>query len=178
MIVVCGPSRSGKTFTISQAKQLEPRLHVLSASQILRSLGLPLSQLSPSQAMSNQDRLCEELQRRSLHNDPFAVRDGHLAIETTEGPLPLPDSVLDCLQPAGIAIISEVIDRIVERRAELGRPWQRDEAMNYDIAEKHEAQRQAARLEIPFRTIPSGDGQALLDYLTIVRMKFPGEAPH
>lgn len=173
MIFVCGASRSGKTHTLALASHLEPQLRVVSASQVLKKLGLPLSELSTSEAIENQQELCAELRRQHVVDDPSAALDGHLAIETRQGPLTLPDSIVDALQPAGFAVISATVALICERRSQINAPWSEDQARSYSITEAREARRHGARLDVPVAVIRSGDGIGLVRFWEAIRKSFP-----
>ena len=150
MIFVVGVSCAGKTHTVERLLDLEPALSRVSASGLLRELGRPLRPLTPHEALENQKLLARELVARGYAGRDTVLLDGHATIETTEGPLPVPDDWYDALAFGAILLVRAAPADISERRIRRGLPWSQDEAMQYQTFERIHAAEQAARLSTPF----------------------------
>lgn len=161
MIFVGGVSCAGKTHTVERLLRRLPDFSRISASGVLAELGRPLRPLSPVEAMDNQTALATALIERGLVADRRALLDGHLTIETTRGPLPVPDRWFDDLAFDAIVLVQASTEDVVRRRAERGLPWSREEAAENQELERREAERQARRLTIELIEVTPSEVDAL-----------------
>lgn len=166
MIFVAGVSTSGKTHTLAALAELLPGTIVLSASGLLAGAGRPLRPLTPVQALANQQVLADELERRGTPRD--AILDGHAMVETTEGPLPVPDEWYDMVGLDGFVMVEAAPEVIAERRRIRGLPWTAEDAWREQEAERAAVHRQAARLRAPALDLPTGDVERLASWLAEV----------
>ena len=150
MIFVVGVSCAGKTHTVQRLLALEPTFSRVSASGLLRELGRPLRPLTPIEAVENQRVLALELLSRGYAGQDALLLDGHATVETTIGPLPVPDDWYDALGFGAIVLVRAAPADISERRTHRGLPWSLDQAMRYQAFERSHAAGQAARLSTPF----------------------------
>lgn len=157
MIFVVGVSCAGKTHSVARLLELEPSFSRLSASGILHELGRPLRPLTPTEALENQSALADVLLARGLDGGDLVLLDGHATVETTDGPMPVPDGWYDALPFCAIVVIEADPVDIADRRARRGLPWSEADAMAYQEFERLHASAQARRLSIPFlATEPAG----------------------
>lgn len=161
MIFVVGVSCAGKTHTVERLLDLEPALSRMSASGLLRELGRPLRPLTPDDALENQRLLKRELAARGYVGRDTVLLDGHATIETTEGPMPVPDDWYDALAFGVILLVRAPPADISERRTRRGLPWSQDEATQYQNFERIHAAGQAARLSTPFLEVGPADVDGL-----------------
>ena len=106
IILACGLSGSGKTTIIAHAARVSGLgLNHIKASDILRQEGRPITGLKASDVISNQELIVSWLLRyKSLNHGPILL-DGHLLIETDDGPQLVPDRILAPLPLAGIIVV-------------------------------------------------------------------------
>ena len=164
MILVTGVSSSGKTHTLELLVRATPDFRHVRASEMLRSLGRPVENLTVEAALVNQTSLVAELGRLKLLSDQRTVLDGHATVDTASGTLPLPDETFDALAPRMIAHIEADPASIAKRRACRGLSWDANEVAERQSVERTHARAQAQRLGVPFCEIPSGDVNAFLRF--------------
>jgi adenylate kinase len=156
MIFVAGVSRSGKSHTIDAFAADRNYLHIR-ASDLLREAGRPLGPLSRAQAEENQHVLVKLLMEPAKRCFRMTILDGHVMIETTDGPFPLPDWVFDQLRPTSIICITDDPGAIAERRAEQGRVFDRREIERLQQIEVQCARDQASRMCIRYHEVRAND---------------------
>jgi adenylate kinase len=161
MIFVAGVSRSGKSHTIETVSTVRNFTH-LRASRLLREAGRPLGPLSRAQAEENQRVLAELLMAAGQTYGRRTILDGHVMIETTEGPFPVPDGIFDQIRPTSIICITDDPAAIAGRRADQGWTFDRREIERLQHIEIRCAQHQAARLDVPYHAIQANDIGAFL----------------
>lgn len=160
MIMIVGVSASGKTHTIQKLFQRMPTLIHLRASSILRSFGRPLQNPTINETIQNQIVLIKYLQQERTSSGVILL-DSHAMIETSEGPLLLPDWTFDGLKPSQIIHIEEDSEIIAKRRSKQGRSIESSQVIELQTLERNHAWNQSARLGIPFAQVRSGDDEKL-----------------
>ena len=95
LIVVCGLSKCGKSSLIKAAIVEGLDVPAIKGSQLLRSSGRPIEALTASEALSNQPELTRLLTDHTREDTP-TILDGHLLIETVDGPQLVPEAQLMC----------------------------------------------------------------------------------
>jgi hypothetical protein len=105
LIVVCGLSKSGKSSLIKAAVAEGLDVPIVKASQLLGLSGRPIQALSASDALGNQPELMQLLAECVQENRP-TILDGHLLIETLDGPQLVPEAYLIAVGLVGIVAVT------------------------------------------------------------------------
>jgi len=154
---VCGLSKSGKSSMIASLAKAMPNILHLKASEILSKAGRPLYGLSRLEALENQ-RVFAELARKEVERETRSILiDGHLLIETLDGPLLLPDDCLDDLKIDAILMITSSNNSIVARRQSTPMEASLEEVANAAELEARHAEALAKRRQTELIRVPSGD---------------------
>ncbi|UVF19001.1 ATP-binding protein [Microvirga terrae] len=164
MIMIVGISASGKTYTIQRLQEQFPNTHHIRASSILRAASRPLRPITEKDVFENQRVLIENLPR-PLSLTGTVLFDGHAMIETTSGPMLLPDWVFDSLTPSSIVCIVDSPAIISERRHARGWSTTASEVEALQELEEAHARTQAKRMEIPYLKALAGDVAAVSQLL-------------
>jgi adenylate kinase len=157
MIFVVGVSCAGKTYTVGRLLEWLPNFRRVSASGLLAELGRPLRPLSPEEALENQSVLAKALVDKGLADAARVLLDGHATIETTEGPLPVPDGWYDRLGFSAIIFLEASPADVAKRRAGRGLPWSLEEAARNQEFERAQARYQAERLGLQLFEVGPSD---------------------
>jgi adenylate kinase len=156
MIFVAGISRSGKSHTVAKFIASRNFRHI-KASQLLREAGRPLGPLSPAEAEENQHVLAALLTTDSQYAGFRMFLDGHVMIETTDGPYLVPDWFFDRIEIEKIMCITDDPKAIMERRAQHGWIFDPQALAQLQNIERQYAYDQAARLQIPYHEVRGND---------------------
>lgn len=149
IIIACGLSKSGKTSLIQNARLEEFGISVVKGSSILSTSGRPVVDLTATETISNQQIIAEELSRL-VQAESRVVLDGHLLIETIDGPQLVPDVVLKRLPICGVVLIESDPVLISERRREGKLTTNIEEISDLAQMELLQAKRFARLLGVPF----------------------------
>jgi len=165
---MCGLSKSGKTSTIEACDLASTGFIHVRASTLLKDDGRPIASLRASDVFLNQEALV-----RTLTDAPYRGRDilldGHLLIETADGPQLVPDSCLEPL-PLGVVILFQAqAEQVAQRRAGTASAILPEEARRLMALEAVQAERVALRRRVPFLCAGPGDAQLLKNTLTQLR---------
>lgn len=112
-VLVCGLSRVGKTSSLQSMGEGSSDYRYISASSILRSKGMPTEGISIREAVFNQDVITSHLVDR--YPEKFLV-DGHILLETIDGPFLVPESSINKWRLGGIIFVTESASLISTRR--------------------------------------------------------------
>jgi hypothetical protein len=161
MHFVCGLSRSGKTRMIERVIASRPAIAHLSARAILTANARPTASLDISGVIANQEILARAINCRVGDLSETWILDGHAMIETSAGPVLVPDSFFLSLSLATVTFVDRSIEDIAFNRG--------DGEANY-LAELHDltnielsaARRVARRIGAKFSAINSNDVEGLL----------------
>lgn len=171
IVFVCGPSKSGKSTTVAKARGQGITFEHLVASSVLKSLGLPTAGLTADEAMKNQVALRTALQDATAHVREPVVIDGHLIIETLDGPQHVPESFFQGLALAGIVFMRWSSEGIAQARRNGDLPIDESEATRLMTLESEYAQQLAAQLNLPYLDVASGDVRSLANFLRQTLMR-------
>lgn len=116
MIFVCGLSKSGKSHLIEAAIASGTKFRHVKASQLLRVAGRPLERIDAYLMLANQRVFLECALAMLVHSNEAVVLEGHLVIETTDGPQLVPDTSLDALPIVKLLLIEDDPNAIAARR--------------------------------------------------------------
>jgi adenylate kinase len=116
IVLVCGLSMSGKSTLISQADLARVPAEHVKASDVLRRLDRPTVGLAANDVLINQTLLVNWLMRSLNDQSRSIVLDGHLLLETPDGPQLIPEGVLRPLPIAGAIAIHDDPSLIAKRR--------------------------------------------------------------
>ena len=130
ILVVCGLSKCGKSSLIDAISLRGLVFTTIKGSGLLLERGMATTRLTPEQSVNNQSLILETLKKISDSNENI-VFDGHLLIETIEGPQLVPDSVFNTLDIAGIA--SVYTDPVVLSQRRINTPFECDEVELADL---------------------------------------------
>ena len=156
-VFVCGISRTGKTSLIKRRNSFELGFSYVSASEVLRSLGLPVLNLSIQDALSNQRAICNSIERQIPNK---LIVDGHLLIETNEGPFLVPVTHLLGWNIRLIVFVSDSVNLISERRGITGKRFALDEIGLLSEIEFSYAKYVALKIGAKFEMLSSQDTEA------------------
>jgi adenylate kinase len=176
MILVCGLSKCGKTSLIQAAKSAGLSLPSVKASQLLRSSGRPITALTASQAMENQPEL-GKLLTAFIEDGMPVILDGHLLIETVDGPQLVPESSLLPIGLIGVIVVTTAPEIIAGRR--VGTPFTTDldEISDLTSIEVAQAKRLARLTASPFFQIEHDDTRAFTKSISLC-LKTADARPH
>ncbi|TGP45403.1 hypothetical protein EN873_40850 [bacterium M00.F.Ca.ET.230.01.1.1] len=167
IIIACGLSTSGKTSLIQNAKLEEFGISVVKGSSILATSGRPVVDLTVTEAISNQQIIAEKLSRLA-QTESRIVLDGHLLIETTDGPQLVPDVVLKRLPICGVVLIEADPRLISERRREGKLTTNIEEISDLAQIELTQAKRFARLQGIPFSKYMASEVAEFTSWIRLV----------
>lgn len=158
IILACGLSGSGKTTIIAHAARVSGLgLNHIKASDILRQEGRPITGLKASDVISNQELIVSWLLRyKSLNHGPILL-DGHLLIETDDGPQLVPDRILAPLPLAGIIVVRIEPEVVAKRREDSFLTRSSLEIRDLMFIERVHARRLARARTVTFSAIRGDD---------------------
>jgi adenylate kinase len=157
IIFVCGLSKVGKSSLIEAARRRHfGWFRYLSAGDLLRALGRPTDQMGAADVLINQRVFVVEALKEidAAPGDIFI--DGHLLVETVDGPQLVPDAALDPLPLDGILVVETYPKEVSERRKVACNEISVDEAADRMALERIQARRLARRRGIHFAVTASG----------------------
>ena len=162
IVVVCGLSKCGMTSLVDAAKPIGLDWTPVRGSQLLHVAGKPTTGLTAWQTLDNQQSLRDQLARLDSDNRHL-VLDGHLLIETVDGPQLVPDSAFFGLKLAGVIAVVIDPDLLSKRRAET--PLNSDPVELADLMsiEKFQARRIARQFDVPFFDVEHDDANAFAE---------------
>jgi adenylate kinase len=149
LIVVCGLSKSGKSSLIKAAVAEGLDVPIVKASQLLGSSGRPTQALTASDALGNQPELMQLLVEY-VRGNKSTVLDGHLLIETLDGPQLVPEAYLTAVGLVGIVAVTAPPQTIASRRLETAFTTDPQEIGELGLIENIQARRMARIANIPF----------------------------
>jgi adenylate kinase len=114
-IFVAGLSKSGKTTRCLSAAEQIPELEYVSVSQLLREAGCVLPVATLAEGLANQQTAAKSLLAHT-RSRPHQIIDGHLVIETEEGPLLVPDKFFEGIRPGLLIHVQDSPKAIFRRR--------------------------------------------------------------
>jgi adenylate kinase len=156
LILVCGLSKSGKTSLIQAAKSAGLGLRCAKASDLLRSSGRPITALTSAEANCNQSQL-KYLLTKILRDEGPVILDGHLLIETIDGPQLVPESSLLPHRLVGVIEVTAAPQIIAMRRVGTIFSSNVEEISEFMAIETLEARRLARVTAAPFFQIDHED---------------------
>lgn len=165
MIFVAGVSGSGKTYMLRRLAERRPDILVVSGSRTLSSLGRPLQALTFEEALDNQWVLLEALAARNLIGKALAMLDGHALIETSTGPMTIPDSWYDTAGFTGFIHVEAAPATVARRRAGRSRSRTERDIAELQSLERSELLRQSERMARPYLAARSDEAEAIEAWL-------------
>lgn len=120
-VFVTGLSKAGKTTRCMHAAQAIPGLQYVSVSQLIRTSGGVLPVVTLADGLANQ-RTASHALLLHLRSHGNQIIDGHALIETSEGPLLVPDRFFDELKPDLLVHVRECPEEILARRSVAASP--------------------------------------------------------
>lgn len=169
IVMACGLSRCGKTALIEATKSTDRDWMFLKASELLREAGRPICDLTTLDALDNQQHLRDAIVR-CVNLGSRLILDGHLLIETTEGPLLVPDVALSSIGLVGIIAVAADADILSKRRTGAHFTVDREELADLMSIEISHARRLARRFAVPFFTVRSDDARAFYQAASVCFM--------
>ena len=182
-ILVFGVSGVGKSWLCRQASEVMGARHI-SGSELIRvgkervtAQSVSQDSLRTDQVIDNQTLLLDGYRAFRSQSQGLILFDGHNVIDTDAGLVRIPPEVILALEPAAIAVITADPMMIVERRtadttrARPGRSL--GELAAYQALCVSTGMEQAGMMEIPFRTIASGDTKNFLAFARTVFLPTP-----
>jgi adenylate kinase len=158
IILACGLSGSGKTTIIAKAaRACDFGLNPIKASDILREEGRPVVGLKASEAISNQKVIVDWLLRFQTASPGPILLDGHLLIETDDGPQLVPDMILAPLPLCGIIVIRSEPEVVAKRRKDTLLIRSSSEIRDLMFIEMVDARRLARARAVPFAAVRGDD---------------------
>jgi adenylate kinase len=158
IILACGLSGSGKTTLIAQATRASDlALNSIRASDILRHEGRPIVGLKASDVISNQEVIVDWLLRFQGANDGPILLDGHLLIETDDGPQLVPDRILAPLPLVGVIVVRNEPKVVAKRREDSFLTRSSLEIRDLMFIEMVHARQLARARAVPFSAIRGND---------------------
>jgi adenylate kinase len=156
IIFACGLSRSGKSTLIDEAEIGAFGVGLLRASALLQAAGRPISRLRATDVLSNQTTFVAAVIKRMRTAENLLI-DGHLIVETIDGPQLVPETCLDPLPLAGIIVIEAHPSEVVIRREGTDLAISVEEAIDRMALERIQAQRLARRKGVRCTVVKCGD---------------------
>lgn len=148
IIFVAGLSKSGKSTRSQHAAAQLSDLEYISVSKLLALSGGILPVQTFADALFNQ-RLATDILLQRVANRRHQLIDGHALIETSEGPMPVPDRFFEELHPALIVYVHDQPDKLRARRATYGMSQSSHELVALMAMELAACERIAFRQRIP-----------------------------
>ena len=115
-IFVAGLSKSGKTTRCLRAAEQIPEIEYVSVSRLLKAAGCVLPVATLVEGLANQRTAAQALLAH-CRSQRHQIIDGHLLIETLEGPLLVPDRFFDEITPDLLIHVQDGPEQILERRS-------------------------------------------------------------
>lgn len=153
IVLLCGLSKSGKTTLITNAALQDLGIEHVKASKILQERCRPTSCVQSNDIGPNQVALVSWLTAAMRQRPSKILLDGHLLIETTDGPQLLPDSSLAELPLSGLIHISIAPETVSKRRRGSGLTESVQEIGLLTEIERSAARRLACRRSIPLESL-------------------------
>jgi adenylate kinase len=163
MILVTGVSGVGKTYTILRAIAELPQFRYLRASEVLRSLGRPITNLTAAQIAENQEVLLAALMLETDRDCRYLIVDGHAVLETASEFVPVPDHVYRDLPISTVIYIFDDPRSIAPRRVEKARSTDPVKIEELQRIELSTSVRWSETYMAGFRSVRSGDVDAFTD---------------
>ena len=165
IVFVCGLSRSGKSHMLEAVLVNCTGVQHLRASELLRASGRPTALISAADALLNQEVFIAAAKAAIERTSDNIIIDGHLMIESADGPQLVPETCFDALPLVGMVVIEAPPTEIVRRHVEIEPALTADEAADRMELERIHARRIARRRNIGFAAVESGDVDHLYDEL-------------
>jgi adenylate kinase len=163
IVIVCGLSGSGKSHLLDELDVEALGFTKIKASDILKSGNMPTTHLDLNSAITNQKYLLSVIAKSDIRNANFLL-DGHLLIETNEGPALVPDSFVLGLPVAAIlSIVADPVDILRRRPRKNSCPNELRELIQIEAAN---ARRLAVKKKIFYRAIADGSVKDLTSALS------------
>jgi adenylate kinase len=162
IVVVCGLSKCGKTSLVNATKSVGLDWTRVRGSQLLDVAGKPTTGLTARQTLDNQQSLRDQLARLDSHRRRL-VLDGHLLIETVDGPQLVPDSAFSALDLAGVIAVAIDPNILSKRRIETALTSDPEELADLMSIEKFQARRIARQFGVPFFNVEHDDANAFTE---------------
>lgn len=163
IVMVCGLSGSGKTYLAGNLRVSSLGFAHVKASDLLRSSGCAVEELTLEDFFINQKYLVGEV-AAVLSKHRRIVLDGHLLVETLDGPQLVPDTTISTLPLRHIVFVDTEPSDVLKRRPRKSVTTVHEIA---DLAklELIHARRLARKNGIPFSSIKDGDIAAFTQVL-------------
>lgn len=163
IILVCGLSRSGKTSAIREIIGTCVGLLHVRASAVLRENGGKINDLRISDIVSNQSILSQKINDEFSKLSSAVVLDGHLLLETLDGPQLIPDTCLQTLKLSAIFYLFEDAYTLAKRREGTKLTNSVEEIVELEGIEWLQAKRFARLNKIPIFRFRSSDKAGIAD---------------
>jgi adenylate kinase len=157
MILVTGISAVGKTYTISEFTGSNPAYRRVTASEVLHGAGRPTRGIDREVALANQLLLPGLLDPIDRAASGRLILDGHAAVETSEGALPVPTEVIERLPISGIVLVTDQLEALTSRRRLKGRSTDLALMAQLQSMEQELSSRWAQIFGLRYREVRSGD---------------------
>jgi adenylate kinase len=166
IIIACGLSKSGKTSLIERADFARLNCAHVRGGALLCNGYRPIEALRASDVITNQEFIVRELLALEA-SSKRTLLDGHLLIETLDGPQLVPDSVLDPLPLSGLIVV--VTDPKIVAKRRLGTRLTSAIEDISDLAQMEglQARRLARRRRVPVVELDSQDVESLNRILSL-----------
>lgn len=115
IVIACGLSKSGKTTLIREAGLNELGMSHIRGSAVLQAGSRPTEKLQGGDVLGNQRAIVRYLTDEIAKEKKKIVLDGHLLIETTEGPQLVQPKLFSTLPIVGVVFL-KIDPRIVSAR--------------------------------------------------------------
>lgn len=166
IVFVAGLSKSGKSTRSHHAAARLDDLEYVSVSKLLARSGGVLPVRTFTDALLNQ-RLATDLLSRGAAVRRHQLIDGHALIETSEGPMPVPDSFFEIVRPDLILYVHDEPDELRMRRVPHGMAQSARELAALMTMEQAVCERIAVRLGIPLDVLFGQTGDAFTAALKV-----------
>ena len=165
IVFACGLSKCGKTTTLLATKFPANEVRHVKASDLLRSRNRPTKNLRATDVIPNQSVLVESVLENLAKKPGLVILDGHLLIETIDGPQLVPERYLDPMPIVGVIVIESTPQDVVKHREKFSLALSVDEAANLMDLESIQAHRFARHRSVDFSVIKSGDTGAVREFV-------------
>jgi adenylate kinase len=173
IVIVCGLSGSGKSHLLDELDVEALGFIKIKASDILKSGNMPTTQLNINSVIINQRYLLSMIGKSDIQNANVLL-DGHLLIETSEGPALVPDSFVLGLPVAAILnIVADPVEILRRRPRKNSCPNEIRELIQIEAAH---ARRLATKKKIFYRAIADGSVKDLTSALSEIVKKDGAES--
>lgn len=162
-IFVAGLSKSGKTTRSLYVASHNPEVEFVKVSQKLKEMGGHVPALSLKEAMENQC-IAEKVLLSIRSEKKHQIIDGHVLIETSEGPMIVGDHLFMSVSPDIIVYIQEAPDAIILRRRPSA--LMPGEVAALSLMERAACERLAIKLRVPVVVFDSPTEQFFYEKLS------------